>query len=356
MFIFETFMLRSGFLLLFVVWAGPGLSQAWFTKVNLTDSVKWLPATGNKGMNRVAHVDIYTGLYRGDALVIESAQPFYVFAEGKLLGGAYRHFRWPIDSLSGLFPQQPVRLMIYKTRGAADNLQVLIQSQLPVAANENTLLANIRTAGAYRDLLLSLAFLLTVLLLVMARTNRLLLISYADVGSLMAYRESEDHPMYNRVTNTTNVLLVIGVMLLYAALAAAGDAAKSFAELWGLTLYYAGKIGFLLLLKGLVVWVISAWFGIGHLKGLQYVGFVRYLACIGFLLLIAEMFLTFVAGTSPVNLLSSPAILFTGSLLWVWLLWRKLRYQTHFGAIHLFSYLCATEVGPLLLTATNWKA
>lgn len=356
MFIFDTFMVRA---VLFVALMGlpwPGRSQYWFVKANLTDSLRFFNSGGKQ--SRFAQVDIHTALYRGDVLKISNNTPFYVFAEGRLMTDGANDLRWPVDSLRSLFGQDRVRLILYEPAGILKNLSVIVETPLLVPAGAATEYARARNTSSYPDFILSAVAGVVMLLLIMFRTNRHLAMGYFNAASLLSYRESEDHPVYNRVTNTTNILLTAVVVIIFAILFASGNAAdQTFLALWGRTVSGAGAIALWLAGKGIAVLVMSALFGIGHLKGLQYMGFVRYMLWIGLLLLITALFDAVVFGGSLAGMLATRKFLWWCGIGWGVLIWRKLRFHTRFSAIHLFSYLCATEAGPLLLaTATNWKA
>ncbi|GIV37691.1 MAG: hypothetical protein KatS3mg032_2070 [Cyclobacteriaceae bacterium] len=356
MFIFDAFMVRAVLIVALIGLPWPGRSQYWFTKANLTDSLEFFTSGGKKPC--CAWVDIHTALYRGDVVTISSNTPLYVFAEGRLMADGTIDLRWPVDSLRSLFGQDRVRLILYEPSGILKNLSVIVETPLLVPAGAATEYARASNTSAYPDFILSAVAGVVVLLLMMFRTNRHLAMSYFNAASLLSYRESEDHPVYNRVTNTTNILLIAVVVIIFSILLASGkEGGKSFSGLWGSAISSAGAIALWIVSKGIMVWVMSALFAIGHLKGLQYMGFVRYMLWIGLLLLITELFDAVVFGSSLASMLAARKFLWWSGIAWGVLVWRKLRFHTRFSAIHLFSYLCATEAVPLLLaTATNWKA
>ncbi len=357
MFIFETFMFRAGILFLLLGFSLPCRPQAGFVKANLTDSLVLITKPGIKNP-RTAQVTVSAQLYKGDLLCMDSPSPFYVFAEGVLMGDAFTQVCWPIDSLRNLFGQPEVRIFIYQRQGISPRFRIFIKTLLPVPVLSTPASAVPRPHNAYPDFLLSAVAVVILLFLCMTRANRLLVSGYFEVSALLSYRESEDHPMYNRVANTTNILLIITVVIMYAVLlAGVHSEGVTFGAFWQRTLHKAGAVGLWLVAKGFCIWAISNLFAIGYLKGLQYVGFVRYLMWVTIALLITEVIITYITGGAPVKLLYSSWFVWLTALVWMVLIWQKLMFQTRFSAIHIFSYLCATEVGPLLLaTAPNWKA
>lgn len=335
-------------------------SQTWYTKINLSDSLRVQTPEGWNSLSEAgkatsAWLMLDAIRYRGDYLVVESSKPIYLFIEGKLAASDTRTISWPVDSISRLFGKRKLRLNLYQPQGIFADVQIYIQTPLPAPALAKDE-PDLRKAKIYRDFLLSALALTVVILLGMLRVNRLFVLSYLNVSSLLSFRESEDHPIYNRVTNTTNILLLFLIALLYSVLRIHPKITEQdFTALWADCLKETIALGALFLAKGLVIYLFSAMFNISALKGLQYIGFVRYLLIWGLVLLGLQIAGVFIFSSFSLNLLMSRFFAGMFGIVWFILIWGKLRVHTAFNAIHLFSYLCATEIGPILLTATNWK-
>lgn len=361
MFIFEPFM-PSILLIILLCWPVHVWSQTWFLKTDLTDSLRvqtsegWSPLRG-AGKAKSAWLILPADRYRGDYLVLESGEPLFLFVEGSLRASGIRQICWPIDSIRNLFGKQKLRLNLYQPQGNYTGLQVYIKCLLPAPVYPKAD-SDYRPSNHYRDFLLTALALTIIMLLIMAKVNRLLVMSYLSVNTLLSFRESADHPMYNRVTNTTNLLLLILVIFILSALRVQPESIdKTLTNILYGCLKEMLFWGMILMAKGLLIFLFSAIFKIQALKGLQYIGFVRYLLLLGLVLMTIQVSGEFIFSSTSRNLATSRFFVWAVAVLWLVLIWGKLRTHTRFSVIHLFSYLCATEMGPLLLTATaNWKA
>lgn len=357
LFIFEPFMMRLILLLAWLVLSPPSRSQNWLIKSDLTDSLKlyesgkWVAADEQE--TKSVWLLLSANRYHGDYLFIRSNEPLHVFAEGKLLASEKKQVQWPIDSLAALFNKTIIRVNVYCPQGIHSGLRVYVATPLPVPAEVNL---NYRLGEYYHDFLLVALLITCMLLLVMLKVNKLLVLSYLDIPALLSFRESEDHPMYNRVTNTTNILLLLLVGFIFSVLQIQPGEEANLSNLWYLSFTGTLTICAALATKGVLIFLFSSLFQIHSLKGLQYIGFVRFLLTCGLVFLAIRVGWTFMFPSLSLNLVMNRWLIWIIGLTWLVLIGGKLRFQTRFSSIHLFSYLCATEIGPLLLTATTiWK-
>ncbi|MCX7637049.1 MAG: DUF4271 domain-containing protein [Cyclobacteriaceae bacterium] len=350
-------MMRLILLLAWLVLSAPSRSQSWFIKSDLTDSLKlyqsgkWVAADEQE--TKSAWLLLSANRYRGDYLFIRNNEPFHVFAEGKLLASEKKQVQWPVDSLAALFNKNIIRINVYCSQGIQSGLRAYVATLLPVPAEVNL---NYRLVEFYRDFLLLALLIACMLLLVMLKVNKLLVLSYLDIRALLSIRESEDRPMYNRVTNTTNILLLLLVGFIFSVLQIHPGEETNFSKLWYMSFIVTITTSAVLAAKGVVIFIFSSIFRIQSLKGLQYVGFLRFLLVCGLVILAIQAGRVFIFPSLSLNLVMNRWLIWIIGLTWLVLIGSKLRFQTRFSSIHLFSYLCATEIGPLLLTATTiWK-
>ena len=294
--------------------------------------------------------------YRGDYLVVESSKPLYLFIEGKMAASDARQIYWPVDSIRDLFGRQTLWLNLYQPQGIQPDVRIYIKTLLSVPAQREHE-PGLKQVKPYHDFLLSALVFSVIMMFGILRVNRLLFISYLGVASLFSFRENENHPMYNRVTNTSNILMLILVAFIYSSLRIHPDiSGQSFASLWKECFENVVVMGILLLAKGLLIFLFSAMFNISAWKGLQYIGFIRYLFLLGLVLMGIQVAGVFIFSSFYLNPMASRLFIWISGIIWLILIWGKLSLHTRFSAIHLFSYLCATEIGPLLLAATTiWK-
>jgi hypothetical protein len=354
MIIFERYMIRLS--VIFCVFISLNVwGSTWLTRVNLTDSL--LVYSEGKlqrtdAPTRQKYSTVYFTLradrYHGDYLVVESQKPVHMFIEGRLYFPGLRSLRLKSDSLRVLAGKDYFWIALHQRGGIGKDLSVRIESltefEIPDA---DTGIHSIVQDG-YRDFLLMAIAIIVLICAWLFRINRLLVAGYFNPRSFFTWNENDDHPMYNRALHTANILMfLLALFILAVLLTVPQGGTTTFRDLWRQSVLHVFQAGIFMIAKAMAVIVFSAFFNIRHLRAFHYIGFIRFVVWICSALLVVQIMRIFVFTSHPVNIGTTWIL----SLLAIWgvQVTGKLYHHTRFKWIHLFSYLCATEIAPLLL-------
>jgi hypothetical protein len=201
------------------------------------------------------------------------------------------------------------------------------------------------------------------MLIVIAKLNPKLAADYFSVTRIFSMREGDDSQAYSRIASSTNILFYVycSLMLGYFLMIVLHflPAQYSVAILFQPSNFWQALVGWLeislivlgiFFLKIVLVYAMSYIFGMREIGGIHFFNWVRLLLGV-FGLLTVVVFLYFAAHGHRENfysfLLSAMAWTLAG---WTILIILKLQRQLSHSMFHLFSYICATELIPFLIT------
>jgi hypothetical protein len=325
---------------------------------------EWLVFRGNE---YVPYADqkvnaIYLNLdgltYRGDSLLVQSDKPFSVFVDRKLIGQCRGVVTWSIDSLTRLY--SPVLAIAIFQRGGIRALrtEILVRQGSAQADGDR----GYRPMDFFLNFLELATLLLAVYFVLLFRTNPRLTLDYLNVSKFLSLHEREETLMATRVGSSVNLLFYLfgsascGLVLLTifhtssGQLSVASDfpirsTADGFLQ-WG-------KVTVLIMswlaLKLVVIYIFAALFHLRESYALQFFNFMRMLFMVIGLLAVSSVayfiYYGYPAGPHAGWLIVSLTIM----ALSVVMIFLKLLTSSSFSFFHLFSYLCASEIIPLVI-------
>jgi hypothetical protein len=217
--------------------------------------------------------------------------------------------------------------------------------------------------ASFRDFAIVGMLVLMVMLIVIIQLNPKLASDYFSVTKIFSVREGEDTQAYSRITSSINILFYVYsslmlsyyLMIIFHFLPSQYQAALSFqsSTFWEalmnwleLSLIVLG----LFFMKIILVYVLSFLFGFKELGGIHFFNWVRLLLGV-FGVLSIVLFLYFITHGQREGFYA----FFLGAMSWVLAGWIvlivfKLQRQMDHSLFHLFSYICATELIPFLIT------
>jgi hypothetical protein len=327
----------------------------WLIKKDL--KTEWLVHTENRFIpyNGSAVTTIYFTVqparYRGDYLVLRSTSEFSIFLEGKLLLAEVTGARLEMDSVSRLTGTGKFMMAVHQWPAIKPDLitQVISETQVPVIHSDEII--PLQDDGLH-NFFIAVLVMLMVYWLILFRYNPKLVSDCFSLSSFFSLRESDDHPMFNRIGNTTNVLVYIFAGLLVAAVVvnmplevnqATGQPMRISAWMnrWAIT---SMATLLLLLYKGVIIFVFSSLFNIRYLAGFHFVSFIRFVLFVFGILLMGTALQSFSTGSHFLNIPTMISAIHYLMLVWMVWLFLKLLYKVPHSAIHLFLYICATEI------------
>lgn len=288
-------------------------------------------------------------------LIIDGRKPYSVFVNNKLIIQKTGKTRLSIDSLADLYPNK-LFVGIYSENGV-HHISTKLESDLKI--DKSLVLRK----GNY---FLNFSVLATLVLIICAvlfwRTNPALTIDYLNVNKLFSLQDKDDSTLTLRIASSVNLLIYLfgsfftGLMLIIA-FHFIGDqfwlsqqflinsTAQAFVHWLGLSLIIFAS----LMLKLIWLVLLTSLFAFRDTASFQFFNFMRTILFSAITLAIICV-LYFVFGIRGENyfyfLLSILSTIFIAGTTVVYF---KLMSRMPFHFFHLFSYLCVSEIIPLMV-------
>ncbi len=265
--------------------------------------------------------------------------------------------RYPIDSLYNIYEKDSIFITLYNLEGLADFKAKIIEDE---NGNDEELRLKARNHSNFRDFFI-LALCATMLILGIWKISlNVQSLGYINISSLFAIR-IRDSSMYNTSFFQQDNLKFFGVLALVFSLVV-----MYLHQLLGnlIIVFWSGTV-----LGLMVSWILNAWFyfvllyvkfllvtlfsqvyNFRNFKYIQYYDFSRFLF-VAIILLFLISLLDFIsmgkiAQTSVSWLIYLPLLVL---MIYIGLTYQKLNKLFSNKKLHLFFYLCATEIIPIIL-------
>jgi len=296
---------------------------------------------------------LYVSLTDFQKLVIRSEEEFFIFYDGKLLGRFEDNLTLSSDSLrsAGI---RGGKLAIHQSRISPGNIKVtrLVEDSRGLER---------RPSEAFRDFVVIAVLLITILFGVMLRLNPKLVSEFFSISKLFNLRELTDGQSHLRITSSSNILFYVFfglltslyLLVIFFHLSDEFELSLSFVNSTGV--YFLQWLKFtlivilLLAFKLVLVYFLSILFGIQVIAGQHFFNWIRILliCCSVFM---AVGFLYFATRGQREGFYFTMMVLLVVSMaIWALLSFFKFASKTDHSPFHLFSYICATEIIPLLI-------
>lgn len=306
----------------------------------------------------VIYLEVDPGKYRPNCrLRIKSSRPLSLYLNYKLLRHASSWIELDIDSLKDQVPA-PWLFSIYQPNGFSWLRTEVVSTNVDPSKAEVTL----RSPNYYLDFSIIAAFILLGFFIALMRTNPRLTFDYFNFVRLFSIQEREDSLLNSRISSTANILyyafssISIGFALLtifnfgsdhisvaeYFVIDSIGSA---FWQWLKLSVFVFGA----LLLRLILLSTFGSLFKLRDVITVQFYNSIRlgffvsavsYLACLGFFILKVK---------NPGSYRSLLGLVVVLLVFWVILVGLKLLRRSSFRFFHLFSYLCASELIPIVI-------
>lgn len=309
---------------------------------------------------KTVYFRVDAALYPGTILQVSSPAPLSLFINGQLALQTRKPLNLDVDSLAKRYEVTTLQLAIHQRRIQAGGLFTGIVERKASPSFGETLSPNY---SAFRDFAIIGIMVLLIMIITIIKLNPKLASDYFSLPKIFSMREAEDGPSKSRITNSINILfyayssLMLGyfLMIVYHFLPHEYPTALNFQPttfrtamlMWGelslivLALFF-GKI--------VMVYGLSYIFGMKEVGSVHFFNWVRLLVGVfGVLTVIVFFYFIMRGGREGFYdfLLHAIAWVFAG---WMILIILKLQRQQEHSMFHLFSYICATELIPFLIT------
>jgi len=293
--------------------------------------------------------------FKGGILSIKAPGEFALFINGQLQLRARSEYKLRVDSLLTARAGVPL-LSIFQTGNIKS-----IQTDLIYHAhleNENF----VRESTHFNDFVILSSLLLFGFFVILFRTNTRLTADYLNLTKLFSIQEREEALVTGRIGSSINILFFVFISLLCGVLLMVifrwgppesylsnQGSIQSSASAFTRWLLVSLVIFIFLILKLLLIWIMSALFDYKGVVRFQFFNFIRSLyiasALMGIVLL--GYFMLEIKNPDFFYFLLASACGFM--ILSAFFLYFKLMTRTSSSVFHLFSYLCGSEIIPLMI-------
>lgn len=295
--------------------------------------------------------------YRGQHLQIMSSKPWSLFVNGQLLGSGLAK-TYNLDSLSRLYSKN-LFIGVHSTE-TLSNLSTAIVSEYDVPEVVPDRIE--RAPTFFRDFSILASAILLLFFLVLFRTNPQLTLDYFTFTKIFSVQERNENLLVSRIASSVNLLFYLfcalltgflltnvfyftGMYFLIGKKLNIDTMGHSFQAWLRLSLLVLA----LLAAKLLVVSLFSALFNFRESVSFQFFNFLRFVLFTAVLTTLLSLFYFIFGGEDQVfyqrMIVLALALLGIGSVMAL----IKLLPRAPFSFFHLFSYLCASEIIPLVI-------
>jgi hypothetical protein len=300
--------------------------------------------------------------YSGASLKLESDNTYFVFLNGKVIGEYQGVKLLNIDSLSARGSGSASFWMaIHQNRINERDLRTEIISRKPPLHTEAEYAS--RPYSHFRDFVVISGLAIILLFLVAVHLNPKLAADYFSVSRIFSLREGDDSQTSARLTSSSNVQfyvlcsLMIGFYLLIILNNLPAEYAlpipfesSGFWMFWWNWLKLSTIIFYVFLLKIFLIFLLTRLFGMRGMARFHFFNWIRLLLVV-FGSATIVLFIYFISRGDSENFFVLFLSLVVAVLVgWIVVAFYKLSGKTGHSMFHLFSYLCATEIIPLLIT------
>jgi hypothetical protein len=304
------------------------------------------------------YIPLRGSAYSGKDLLINSCFTYFVFLNGKILGEHKGQIAYDIDSLTRVTKSSDLLISIFQKDVSQQTLSARLTSR-SIDMIDNI----VKPTSFFKDFVILAGLIIIILFVLAIRVNPKLSSDYLSLQKIISLRDADDSQSNARLMNSSNVqfyimtsmLLALFFIMIFKFVPAEYSLSTSFAsESFWKTLVLWLLITFVIvgvfLIKIIIIFSLTRLFGLRGLARIHYFNWVRLLLIV-FGAASVIMFIYFISrGLSP-GFFEVLLYLVIGVLVaWTLIVFLKLNNKSEHSMFHLFSYICATEIIPLLIT------
>jgi hypothetical protein len=317
-----------------------------------------MDSTSYSGLSTI-YVKLDAGKHRGGMLKISSAEKYFLFINGKLIAEHSGRLLLSVDSLADAHYSSALLIAVHQEKINERDLQLSVLDR----AQEQARVIIEKPDTWFRDFVIAAGLLIIILFVVISQVNPKLASDYFSVLKIFSLREADDIQAAARLTSSTNVQFYISCSLLlgYYLLILFQHLPGTYAipiqfqsHSFGSAIWQWIKLSTIILgfffLKITIIFSLTRLFGMRGMARLHFFNWVR-LMLIVFGICSIVVFLYFINhGQRPEFFATFLSVIGAALIGWVLLAFLKLNGKSEHSLFHLFSYICATEIIPLLIT------
>lgn len=317
--------------------------------------------------SEVIYFEIKSNQYPQSYLALQSDKIYFVFINGKLSGEYKGRVLIELDSLRDTYQTPSLLVGLFQPGLNTRNLKTEILSRHPYVKSKldvKSKLGNLTKPSVFfKDFVVVSGLLIMVLFLIIMRLNPKLAGDYFSVIRIFSLREGDDSQSNARLTSSTNVQfyvscsLLVGFYLLIIVyhlppqyLLPVRFQANSFWSAIGQWIRLSSIVLAVFFIKILLVFSLTRLFSMRGIARVHFFNWVRVLLIVfgaGSIIIFTYFILR---GRQEIFFITFLSLVAGALIAWVLLAFLKLNGKSEHSMFHLFSYICATEIIPLLIT------
>jgi hypothetical protein len=300
---------------------------------------------------KAIYLSLKPSQFSNEYLRISADDRFTVFVNGKLAATDQTSGVYDIDSLRKSYGASELLVGIYPLEVDASSVEIVSRKKVERAD------VQLRSSSGFRDFAVIAILTLLILFTVLVRLNPKLTADYFSLNKIFSIRETDDTQLYTRITSSSNILfyifcsMMVGFSLVLIFKYTSSQKGESY--FWVAMLEWIKLsliVLFIFFLKVALVYSLSILFGIKGAGRIHFFYWIRVLVVTGSLISIG-MFLYFISRGQQTSVYEIFRWTITVVLiLLIALVFLKLMRRAECSIFHLFSYICATEIIPFLIT------
>ena len=317
-----------------------------------------LDSTSGSNLSTI-YVKLDASKHRGGVLVISSSVNYFLCINGKIVAERRGELTLSMDSLAHAHYSPELLIAVHQDKINERDLRVSVlgQGRKPAAA------AMGKPDTWFRDFVIAAGLLIIVLFVLISQLNPKLASDYFSFIKIFSLREADDIQAAARLTSSTNIQFYISCSLLLAycllilfqhlpgtyALPIKFQSHSFGSAVWQWIKLSTIILGFFFV-KITIIFSLTRLFGMRGMARLHFFNWVRLMLVV-FGICSIVVFLYFInRGLRPEFFATFLSVISAALIGWVLLAFLKLNGKSEHSLFHLFSYICATEIIPLLIT------
>jgi hypothetical protein len=324
----------------------------------LYEDGKYVPNSFDDVQNTI-YFKLEPARYLGGELKIESSRPYFLFINSKLSGEYAGERIFSIDSLAGRYLSNELLACIYQQSINPRELKTTI-TKLRTSAS---VVAYGRPSTHFKDFVIVSGLTIIVFFLVISQINPKLASDYFSVEKIFSPREADDAQSNARLTSSNNFQFYVGcsflialylLIILYHLPEAYALPLKFQADGFWSILWQWFRLSFVILLafilKIVIVFLLTRLFNMRGLARVHFFNWIRLMLIVFGGATIIVFCYYILRGQNESIFVAFLSLIVATLIAWIFIVFMKLNGKTEHSMFHLFSYICATELIPLLIT------
>ncbi len=304
------------------------------------------------------YFEVNSAKFKGQYLSIASTEEWSLFLNGRLIYSGKEQI-FGLDSLARLYSTD-LFVGLYAAGGVKNLTTQIVFPFFPSQPASGEILA--RPSTFFRNYAVLVSFFLLLFLLVLLKTNQQLTLDYFSFAKIFSVQERNENLLASRITSSVNLLFYLFCALLTGFLLSAVfyfagpyflvSKFVGISSLGGVLLIWLELSFYILLLlasKLLVVLLFSSLFNFRETVSFQFFNFLRFVLFTAVMMAALSLTYFIFKGIQPLFyrqlMILALALMSAGSVMVL----LKLLARAPFSFFHLFSYLCASEIIPLVI-------